>query len=1097
MERDGAFAVPHLKTMRPVHAIAGLLLASLAVGLSVLAFGWPGSAPPDDPEEHLALLIENLGEYRPLEGRLVGFDHWAPCETPEVGPIQPDTLLPEDVLPRTVCSTLPEAGTAEFDALWELAPPSGAPEAVALLRLQAIWDLVWRTEGDSGRAVGKLERAVELRREEIGEETEDRLLGEVLSDLSAAYLARGEDEDSPLDIIRAMDAAQRALDRSPELPEALFNRALAFERFFQRESARQSWNDFLGIESGSLYAHEARERLVPLSEPTLYEAWHGGGREELERAAVAGDEDRVAALVERFAYFAREWVEEELLPAWGTAFSRADMEAGRQPLAVSRAVAEMLGERFGDWMIADSIRAIDGSAQTTRSALARGHEALGVGFAAHRRHDPTTATEAFVRGEEELGVSGSPQALWAVYYQLVALFYTNATEGYVAFRAFGDDIPPDRYPVIEGRGEWMLGLASATQGRRTAARDHYRAGIEIFDRLASPDAGTLRSYLAGTEDGRGTITWRYRLRALADLGRIGDPRRLYNLLHGVVGELEAEDATLAEQFAPSLLATADAWGQDGPRADARLSTARIYRTTGETDRAFDLLDEAHAIASRLPATSLRQRLMADLELARGETLAAAGRHPEATDSLGHALDRYLDAEHTILMPALLEARGTIHEETGDLVAATEDFAQAARLLEEQFTEAFRHHEALPVPEAEAMLDRLGHRLVELALRTGEPTSVEPLRILDRTRAPWQPSVGSLPQPAEDLSRLVPAGRLIVVTATAGDRVTLWLLSRARGLALAESSLDAPASHLVAAVIASVHSDDATETDFQRTTAPLYDALIRPALEHDPSATELVIVPDGPLWELPFLGLFDSESESYLTDQSPVSLATSVQAALTPPTDPTSPLPPLFAVAGDAFDRDAFADLDPLPRVAEETHRIRDPYREGLALSGRRATRERSLREIETLRPGIVHAAGHLVGGMARNPSLVLHAPEARGTEPRQHDLDLSLLRSPDPELLFISACRGGDVRTLSRILTSTGFPVGVGNLWDVDDEAAARTGIAFHPHYAETRNAGRSLRHAVSELRDPAAGTSQITRWAGWTIIHTNRDSASFSGTEP
>jgi hypothetical protein len=103
--------------------------------------------------------------------------------------------------------------------------------------------------GELGRAVPLLEQAIERAPPDA----------RVLSDLSAAYLARAARDNRHQDLERALAAADRALKVDPEFAEALFNRALALERLSLADEARAAWYDYLRVDDRSGWADEARE----------------------------------------------------------------------------------------------------------------------------------------------------------------------------------------------------------------------------------------------------------------------------------------------------------------------------------------------------------------------------------------------------------------------------------------------------------------------------------------------------------------------------------------------------------------------------------------------------------------------------------------------------------------------------------------------------------------------------------------------------------------------------------------------------------------------------------------------------------------------
>jgi len=74
------------------------------------------------------------------------------------------------------------------------------------------------------------------------------------NDLGVAWLQKG-------DFNRSLDNFNKALQLDPHLNEALFNRALCYEKQARPEAAQADWNEYLKRDSSSPWATEARQHL--------------------------------------------------------------------------------------------------------------------------------------------------------------------------------------------------------------------------------------------------------------------------------------------------------------------------------------------------------------------------------------------------------------------------------------------------------------------------------------------------------------------------------------------------------------------------------------------------------------------------------------------------------------------------------------------------------------------------------------------------------------------------------------------------------------------------------------------------------------------
>jgi tetratricopeptide (TPR) repeat protein len=104
-------------------------------------------------------------------------------------------------------------------------------------------------DGDIGEAVDLLRTAV----------TEEGGAAEAWNDLAVAYLARGARTGATQDLNDALSACDHALALRPDMPEALFNRALALERLRPSEAV-PAWEKALRLD-GTPWRAEIEQRL--------------------------------------------------------------------------------------------------------------------------------------------------------------------------------------------------------------------------------------------------------------------------------------------------------------------------------------------------------------------------------------------------------------------------------------------------------------------------------------------------------------------------------------------------------------------------------------------------------------------------------------------------------------------------------------------------------------------------------------------------------------------------------------------------------------------------------------------------------------------
>src|SRR5947207_4046531 len=185
------------------------------------------------------------------------------------------------------------------------------------------------------------------------------------NDVAAADYAAAQQLQRPSLFPEALAAVDRALRADPNLPEALFNRALILERLGLPQQSREMWDRFLKIDSSSPWADEARVRQKRLRSTTS-EMQFRSEQPRLERAAVSGDQQTVRALVARFPQQSRSFAEAEYLGRWG---ELRDENA----LTTARSIGEAHGAMCGESLVRDAVRSIDTAGADRRVALANAH----------------------------------------------------------------------------------------------------------------------------------------------------------------------------------------------------------------------------------------------------------------------------------------------------------------------------------------------------------------------------------------------------------------------------------------------------------------------------------------------------------------------------------------------------------------------------------------------------------------------------------------------------------------------------------------------------------------------------------------------------
>jgi tetratricopeptide (TPR) repeat protein len=696
------------------------------------------------------------------------------------------------------------------------------------------------------------------------------------SDLAAAYLERGERHADPQDLMLALASALRAVARNPGMAEARFNLALTLERFSLRAQAVRQWQDVLRDERDRGWALEAREHLTLLTAPR---SWWQTAKQELASAAAHQDRLALRRLIAAWPQACREYVEEELLPAWAAAHLAGRSADAARLLALSRAIAGSLVAAKRDGLASDTVAEIDRSLQAPdplcTASLARGLSTYGAALALIKAGRYSRALPPLRTALRWLAGQKSPFAGWAVC-QIAYCRYQRYEYG-AAIRTLVPLIDPVRAQpsrALHGRALWLAGLIQLIRGDLSAGTTALQAAAADFNGLGEADhVAALQALVAmGLADlGRQNEAWRALHAALREAPEGAFARTaVYSPASWIAlqeGELE-----IALRLQDEMLQTAGDSGTYAAVTEGLYHRAAILIALGDTTAAGVALQKAKLLLPRIPDARTRR-------LTAGNVLRAEGRLRLLSSPLAaiDLLDRAITIlrttyAHWSLAAALYEravaerAIGRDTDEGRDLTAAlAESERQRERITPlEQRIGYFDQHRAT----VDALVAfHLAHRAPRQAFQVNEQARARTLldwTLGQPTGAPtasrdWAQAKG--PGPPELLSKALPADTLLVEYRIEDAGLAVWSVSRSglryRSVAVAPARLEALVHDLVGAA---THHERAA---FLAASAALYEILILPVAPLLTPGCRLVFVPDGALHALPFAMLRNGRSGRFL------------------------------------------------------------------------------------------------------------------------------------------------------------------------------------------------------------------------------------------
>jgi CHAT domain-containing protein len=919
---------------------------------------------------------------------------------------------------------------------------------------------------------------------------------EALADLSAAYLARYDAERNCLDLLRAVQAADRGLALERTGGALLFNRATALSLLGTRLLARRAWIEFRQTgETG--WSDEASLRLRAAGQRSVEQEWALTlPRLDSPRTSLA----EVETLTARFPFQARLFAEEVLLPRWAAAISAGDVPAATRSLQIASAIGAMLRRLRGEELLADAVAAIQrvlnkGSA-VQREALLRGLRGFGVGVAHYNNQNIDSAEKALRPCETDLALADNPLRYWARFYLAVGQYYKDADGALVTLDTLLEEIPAQRYPALVGRIEWIAGTIDKVQGRiQSSVQRTERAEASLRRSGGAPAAAFISVLLAEAYAaiGEHAMAWEKRRLAFEQVPASDGPRRCIAMWTEAKEALvRQESLALAGPFVDEAVENAERWGKPLGQAAACVDRAAYRASVGDRDAALIDLRRAHAAIARMEPSGMRDQSAYLALIAEGlcyrrtdparaaQLLQEALSRQAATGTRFHAISytttlalAQIASGDTASGKASLERALSLFENiratVEDPVSRMQAFRQAQsafdRLIDLESASAGDHEKAF------ALAERSRARVL-LELRTGG-RAVEFVRLAD-------------------VERDLPSAVTFVSYVVLDERILAWVVEDGKTRAIAFQARRDEVEQAIERFRLELKRG-ADVAGIRAAAMPLYDMLIRPLSLSPCSGCGLIIIPDRFLARLPFPALVDRASGQYLVEQRAVSIAPSATLLLRsarrsgPPPSQES----VLAVGVSCSGVHQGVDLPPLPNADDEAARVGALYPTAATLRGARATRENFVRL--SLSANVIHFAGHAVVDLEAPRRSVLLFADRTGHSLEPLTLE-ELLKAgfADTRLVVLSACRAQDsladdregLLGLAGAFVAGGAQEVVASPLDVADDSSGRVMVAFHRHYRRLHSAPAAFREAILDLlRSGNSGAASPAAWAGFTVI--------------
>ena len=276
---------------------------------------------------------------------------------------------------------------------------------------------------------------------------------------------------------------------------------------------------------------------------------------------------------------------------------------------------------------------------------------------------------------------------------------------------------------------------------------------------------------------------------------------------------------------------------------------------------------------------------------------------------------------------------------------------------------------------------------------------------------------------------------------------------------------------------------------------LYDVMIAP-ISHLIKDEELIIVPDGSSFLIPYAALLDQNSR-YLSERLRIRLApslTSLSLLAECPEERHSTSgalligdPWIETVRLKSREKRKLTRFPQLPGAEQEIKMIGQILNVE-PLTGKNATKEQVLSRLNSV--SLVHIAAH---GSAERGEILLSPNLGSSEPPEEKDFLLTMTdvlnAKLDAKLVVLSCCHSGrgeikaeGVVGIARAFLGAGARSVIASLWAVNDQATLVFLRHFYEHLVKGQSASKSLHEAMKMMRE-SDDLNAVKYWAPFMLI--------------
>ncbi|MEJ7862845.1 MAG: CHAT domain-containing protein [Pyrinomonadaceae bacterium] len=1068
-----SFFSPIFRSPLPI-AAAGLVIISLS-----LLLVWIFYLRPSNAEQALASLNSSYKLGRPLESRITDFTY-APFQI----------VRGEDETKIGIT----ERNRAERILLDEAIERPTAENLHSLGRL-------YLAKKEFDEAVRQLEKAQQLAPQNA----------EILSDLGTAYLEKskilseGKDGKSLELAAKALENFQKAIEISPRLFEARFNKAGCLQILHLPKQAEKAWRDYLEIDSDSQWAEEARRNLQLLESSARQSKTAGEILQDFLAAHQNREDERAYQIISRNReMITGKLISQQLAFLFIEAKSSGN-EAKSADFLDALAYAGKLEEKnSGDSFVSGMAQYYALLSPSQIIILKQAQNLVKTGYRLCLDGKYKEALKEFEFAQN-------------LFFKAADVLEATLTDYWIGYCLFRVNQIEASAKILDGlvksckknNYKWLLSLSFTWLANIEGTANNYSKEIKFNEQALELskevfDLYNMQKVLSQLSDNyRQTSRYQEALKFAQESLQIGvlpeaSPRQKYrdydtiaNMFYG----MKFYETSLAYQR-EALILSLEKLDEKTFTHAAYVNLGLINGMLGKYREAFDFFENGYKTALNFENEAAKNKALAYTRLQIAHVNRQAKNYPEAIDNYNQAIEffesgnyqvnRYDAHKGRLLCYFAVKDDFAFQQELSILLKIFEDYRTT--ILEEQSRNSFFDNEQGVYDLAVDY--EYGKGNYETAFNYSEESRSRSLFDLLQTGAGVSDNrldikfspVTSKPLNLSEIRSQMPEKVQIVEYTVLEDKVLIWLITREDVEVFASKVSEEKLREKVFLYHQFVSKKIEPDPNAEKSLAvELYQILIEPFKKKLHADKEICLILDKFLFYLPFSSLISPETGEYFITEKNFFFAPSANIFLVC-SKKSNELRLLsnetfLGIGNPAFSQNHFPDLPKLASAEKEAEEISRNYKTNTCLIGKHAAKEQIMRNLP--KANVVHFAGHYIADEFSPLLSGLVLAENAKTLSKQDSIlanhEIIGAKLSNTRLIVLSACRTGTEKYyngegmigVSRTFLATGTPLVVASQWAVDSDSTAELMIKFH-HYRKTEQLStvKALRRAQMEMAE-------------------------------